>query len=416
MYRQGLGDCFLVSLARASSGPFHMLIDCGVVHGSPDAEAMMNRVARDIAATTGGHLDVVVVSHEHWDHVSGFLQARGVFDGMTIGEVWLPWTEDPADVQAEALQAGRRQGLRALRVVTGRLAGHDAQAARRIRGVIGFCGTSSGPSPCDAIDYLVRHPSRPRVRYHGPGGPPLALAGLDGARVHVLGPPRDRASLQAIGGADASAPTSMRRAMSEIAGGLSLLGAADNPLADDESPDEPGQAFAARYRLSPGQAHGLPFFRTNYLHTRDAWRRIGSDWLGTVEPLALAMDRYANNASLVLALELEPGGPVLLFPGDAQAENWDSWAHYQWPPSPTSVTPVTAADLLRRTVLYKVAHHASDNATPRASGLDLMTSPELVALISVSRTTAEERGWNMPFPPPGTAPSEDPGQGARGRS
>src|SRR3954453_16039863 len=90
MYRQGLGDCFLVPLPRATGGPFHQLIDCGVLAGTPDAEATMTRVARDIAATTGVHLDIVVVSHEHWDHVSGFLQARGVFGGMTIDEVWLP--------------------------------------------------------------------------------------------------------------------------------------------------------------------------------------------------------------------------------------------------------------------------------------------------------------------------------------
>ena len=59
-----------------------------------------------------------------------------------------------------------------------------------------------------------------------------------------------------------------------------------------------------------------------------------------------------------------------------------------------------AEDLLRRTVLYKVGHHASHNATLRARGLELMTDPELVAMIPVDeRVAREKKRWNMPFPP-----------------
>lgn len=36
---------------------------------------------------------------------------------------------------------------------------------------------------------------------------------------------------------------------------------------------------------------------------------------------------------------------------------------------------------LKSTVLYKVSHHGSHNATVRAKGLDLMTHPDLVAMI-----------------------------------
>ena len=31
------------------------------------------RSSADIEAETGGRIDVLVVTHEHWDHVSGFL-------------------------------------------------------------------------------------------------------------------------------------------------------------------------------------------------------------------------------------------------------------------------------------------------------------------------------------------------------
>ena len=42
---------------------------------------------------------MLVVTHEHWDHVSGFVQARDAArpDKLTVGEVWLAWTEKPDD-------------------------------------------------------------------------------------------------------------------------------------------------------------------------------------------------------------------------------------------------------------------------------------------------------------------------------
>ena len=47
-----------------------------------------------------------------------------------------------------------------------------------------------------------------------------------------------------------------------------------------------------------------------------AFSRIGDDWLGAAEQLALDLNSYTNNASLVLAFELSPGGKVLLFAAD----------------------------------------------------------------------------------------------------
>jgi hypothetical protein len=60
---------------------------------------------------------------------------------------------------------------------------------------------------------------------------------------------------------------------------------------------------------------------------------------------------------------------------------------------------VKAQDLLERTVLYKVGHHGSHNATLREKGLELMASGELAAMIPVNRATAEKMEWLMPFPP-----------------
>ena len=46
MYRQGLGDCFLLAFPTAGGGrPYYLLIDCGVLQGTPDATATMKEVA-----------------------------------------------------------------------------------------------------------------------------------------------------------------------------------------------------------------------------------------------------------------------------------------------------------------------------------------------------------------------------------
>ena len=84
MYRQGLGDCFLLTLYKNRSKKSHMLIDCGVFLGTPNGNAIMDKVAENIKEETGGSIDIVVATHEHYDHLSGFNQAREIFDPNRI--------------------------------------------------------------------------------------------------------------------------------------------------------------------------------------------------------------------------------------------------------------------------------------------------------------------------------------------
>ncbi len=104
---------------------------------------------------------------------------------------------------------------------------------------------------------------------------------------------------------------------------------------------------------------------------RDDWRRIDGEWLGSATELALALQSYTNNTSLVLALELGDAGKgdVLLFAADAQVGNWESWQTWQ---CETTARKVTGPDLLKRTIFYKVGHHGSHNATLKEHGVDQM--------------------------------------------
>jgi glyoxylase-like metal-dependent hydrolase (beta-lactamase superfamily II) len=64
----------------------------------------MTTVAKNIAKETGGTLDVVVATHQHTDHLSGFKQARTEFTAMKMKRLWLAWTEEKGSPLAKQIQ------------------------------------------------------------------------------------------------------------------------------------------------------------------------------------------------------------------------------------------------------------------------------------------------------------------------
>jgi|GEM_PF-431089 len=388
MYRHGLGDCFLVTLPGVSARPFHMLIDCGLQMGAPDEAGTMERVAKDIEATTEGRLDIVVVSHDHWNQVSGFALARSVFARVAIGEVWFGWAEDPTDPLAGAVAANRGRHLRGLRALANRLARSSPgdergpALAAELSVPLGFYGPRDGAVGRRAIECLKDHPSGPRVRYGRVGGSAIRLSGSASASAFVLAPSPEKAPSLAN-------PSAL----------LHFLAAAGNPSDGDDEGAVQSDAFDDRYRLSPKRAERLPFFRRRYLADDEAWRRVDRDWMAAGAPLALALDGHGDNLSLALAIEVEPGGAVLLFPGAARTEDWAGWARLNWRRAGVQdEATATGADLLARTALYKVGHHGAARAAPGPEGIGLMTSPDLVAMLSVDQEFAEKSGWRMPEP------------------
>jgi beta-lactamase superfamily II metal-dependent hydrolase len=385
MYRQGLGDSFLLTFP----GGEHVLIDSGVLLGTADAETKMKAVASNVVEETGGKLDVLVATHEHWDHLSGFVQAQDVFAKLDIGEVWLAWTEDPVDELAQELRAHKKRALNAVAAAANHLAGGDPDArasAEQLQGLLGFFGdqaAAGGGSTDAALEWVKGR--KAKVRYLRPGDLLPAL----GLRVFVLGPPHDRALIKR------SDPSKAHPEVYELANtgpSLGLITALEALKSKDETWRQP---FASFYKLGEEDAKEEPLFNACYDSPELDWRTIEYDWLGGAGPLALKLDSDTNNTSLVLAFETAPDGPVLLFPGDAQVGNWLSWETVEF----ADAKDLTSADLLARTVLYKVGHHASHNATLREKGLELMTSRDLTALIPVNREMAKKKKWNMPFPP-----------------
>src|SRR5262245_26245253 len=97
MFRHGLGDCFLLTFDAGGANERHMLIDCGTL-GNKASGVKIADVARHVLETIGsnGKLAVVIATHEHQDHLSGF---NGPMKDLKdrVEQVWLAWTENPQD-------------------------------------------------------------------------------------------------------------------------------------------------------------------------------------------------------------------------------------------------------------------------------------------------------------------------------
>lgn len=389
MYRHGLGDCFLVTLPRRGpSSTFTILIDCGVIQGTPDAKTKMERVFQDILDTTGGKVDLLVVTHEHADHLSGFLQANESFKKLSVDQVWMGWTEDPDDPKARELADRRGQALKALQASRQQLQlGGNAAAAWELGNVLDFFGVAGGGGTThDALEAVRAKVDSPR--YCRPDDPPASFDGVD-ARLYVLGPPTDPAMIRK------TLPSKTHPETYEVVGNgddrLGFLMDTLKPCLDGDQ-DAP---FGPMWQIPFALARDIPFFKTHYWGERaESWRTIDTAWLEGATNLALQLDSLTNNTSLVIAIELG-NGDVLLFAADAQVGSWLSWQSLEWKDGDQVVT---GPELLRRTKVYKVGHHGSHNATLREKGLESM-GPLDVALLPVDKIMAEKKRWSrMPLP------------------
>lgn len=401
MYRQGLGDCFLITLPRENKKPYYLMIDCGVILGTTDAAVKMQNVLKDIATTTGGHIDLLIVTHEHWDHLSGFIQAKDLFAKLTVEKVWFAWTEDPNDELAKKLRADHQAMRMALASACARLrlgVGRESP----IDDLLEFFGAAGQGTTGDALK-IVKNACKD-IRFCRPEDPPVDLEGVD-ARLFVLGPPHDEKKIMSFNPSKSHPETY----------GLAAVNV--NKLALASSAGDLDAPFDLITQIPFEAAQQMPFFQAHYwgedldarqeeaadsaektgfesrTESDQSWRRIDGDWLDISSSLALQLDSATNNTSLVLAIELGDG-KVLLFAADAQVGNWLSWQDLSWS---VGGKTITGPDLLGRTILYKAGHHGSHNATLREKGLEMMSNLEM-ALIPVDHEMALKKRWgNIPL-------------------
>jgi hypothetical protein len=346
MYNVGFGDCFLLTFHYAPPlKDQHILIDFGSVSGSVN----MQEIAGQIRDACGGKLYAVVATHRHRDHISGFSDAGGKQSpGAIIASckpevVVQPWTENP-EAGADATSAPllkKNQPANPLHLFFASMNAMQAYAQAVVDAAPLWRGADGRPL---AIEKLAanntKNPDAVRnLRTMGKRQPRFlqydSSSGLEdnkllpGVKVRVLGPPAlKQQNLKKY------AKQSDEYWLATKFWGLQQRAAAAAGTFD---------LFprAARYGKGPKPLHTRWFID----HAESALKK-------NALAIVTILDKFLNNTSLILLFEVK--GKKLLFPGDAQLENW------QWALSQDGIP-----DLLKDVDVYKVGHHGSRNATPK---------------------------------------------------
>lgn len=352
MYDAGFGDAFLITVGSGASR-WRMLVDCGVhPHGRsrPIAETV-GLVLADLTGPDGvARVDVIVATHRHADHIVGFADDR--WAQVQVGEVWLPYVEDPDDPVARRLQHGLAAAAEQVAALAAAGSGRPSSAratalalAANARGNERARLRLTGGTHAESGERLG-FASRPTIRYlPALDGPEVAVARA-GVRVHALGPSRDDAFL---------------RRMNPPAGKAWLGGL-------DPAGDAPGSwlPFADRYVTTLEALKARQECRPllSQRKKREGLRRLSDD---QVLVAASRLESWCNNTSLFLVVEV--GDEVLVLPGDAQQ---GAWEHV--------LADEGNVALLGATTFYKVSHHGSHNGTPRRFVEEVLPEPSFAML------------------------------------
>jgi len=346
-YQVGFGDCFLLRFVYPDGVNRHVLIDFGTV-GMPDGidkAGQMLKIANDIKDKCAGKLQVLVATHRHADHISGFAPTKNgkgpgdIIRALEPDVVLQPWTEQPdlpedataplASAHVQALAGMNQVALKLTRHLDSRPKGLAPDLTRRL----GFLGENNIANK-GSVNNLIAMGQRPgakAVYAHFGTEDPLAEA-LPGIATRVLGPPTVEQSAKVRRQAR-SDPEYWLRQPDLLFGADAGAGAEATASPFPDAPHEPGSKLPQSTRWIANRVR----------------KARGDQWLSIVT----ALDKAMNNTSLILLFEA--GGKKLLFPGDAQIENW----RY-------ALSKPEVVELLGSVDLYKVGHHGSLNATPKS--------------------------------------------------
>jgi hypothetical protein len=341
-YNVGFGDCFLLTFSYAGARDRNVLIDFGSTQRAKQGPTGgMLAIARQIEADCGGKLELVVATHRHADHLSGFAGEPGaVIRSLEPEVVVQPWTEDPTlDPNARAPAGpGHARALVArlsdMQAVASSVLGElprlraSPEVPAAMTAELQFLGETNLAN-AEAVRNLQTMGLRPPV--FASFGTKLPIARLlPGVKITVIGPPTleqsDAVARQRDKDKDQFWHLRARRDANARARG-------PRPLFPD--------AVATG---SPPQEARWVIPKVDAMHA------------GELLAIVRSLDDALNNTSLILLFEVM--GEVLVFPGDAQIENW-SYALFE------ARNRRAIHNRLERACFYKVGHHGSLNATPK---------------------------------------------------
>ncbi len=389
MYNVGFGDCFLISFPT-KKGMRRMLVDCGSMGKANLSIADIARqVIADVTDANGkAAIDVVVATHRHRDHVSGF--AAKEWRDVDVHEVWMPWTEDPNDPSARKIRNGQTSfamGMQKQLAATAsplvakklmavaedmeldatdlfsmarnKRGGPPALAARNA--FLALNAASNPEAMATLHDGFAGSPERfflPEKTGDKPRARSFSSDRLPSVKISILGPSRDLKVMRSLEPPDG-------QSYFRLASGEAASANGEAPFAR-EWVVQKGSKSIAHLKLDPGDLKALEEAAA-----------------GDMDALAAANDGKLNGTSLVLVVEFE--GVHLLLAGDAQ---WGTWE--------AAVNDPEWNTLLSKTRFFKVGHHGSHNASPKklVDGL-LGKRGDMLAMVS----TRQFGSWDIPREP-----------------
>lgn len=343
MYRIGFGDFFLLTVPT-KNGSQHILIDCGVHAGNIKT---MDACVKDLIKETGRKLALVIATHYHADHLSGFASHYEDFAQFEVGAVWITNRLDPNNKEAAKFRAQLASVANQLTLRLGaRTDPASKQAFDKVQNALGAkeSGEKEGSNE-KALRLLTEgFKNRPKPLYYQGGDEPVLPEVLKGAiTAQLLGPaPKDSGGIFA----DADNKNAQYLAAAAIEG---------VPETESLKPFEKDwPATAKDYHPKAFEAYGGSHAGLEkVLH-------------GSQPDVLLAMtdvlDGTLNNQSLVILFICQ--GKKLLFVGDAQWGNWSYWLYGKKVTDADPGITENAKEILGSIDFYKVGHHGSTNANP----------------------------------------------------
>jgi hypothetical protein len=361
MYQVGFGDCFLVTCSYPrplSDGrrERQLLFDFGSTHNPRGQDLDMAEVASRIATDCHGKLDVVITTHRHKDHISGFAndQAAAIIEHLEPALIVQPWTENPKAASSATGPVGRESK----RLLTALAAG-DRFAADLTQSVLRRPRGLRGDLIELAVDQLRNAKASNRLNtwaserdgeYLYAGSASKISQVVPGLEVEVLGPPTVDQHPDVVNQRSRDPEYWMLyRGLVQSSGLSSLLGSHDTGSEDDADDSE---QIGQQPGIAPDSLLAIPAGPARWLATR-----LQRQQLHSLQRIVRDLDDALNNTSLLLLLTV--GSRRLLFPGDAQIESWRYTLQ-------TLDRDTRLRQRLADVDLYKVGHHGSRNATPRS--------------------------------------------------
>lgn len=358
VYDVGLGDCIYVRIpgeGGANKDAFHLLIDCGTWSSEKLLSIALDNLASELPVAEDGQrkrLDLVVVTHEHKDHIGGF--DPKLWTTFDVGKVWMNCAMNPRHPDAGKTRKVRKlaeQGMASLAALAPWL-------NPRVAELISVFEIGNAGAIKTLRHALLAEGQEPDYVFAGQSNADLGIELHPEAAIEILAPEFefDRFYL------GQAAQTALK----------GIIGAAAFEAVDDEAAEDPAILPATTADTLPTNVGPATF--------RALRARMQSKALAFAE----LDSKLKNNSSVVLLITWK--GKRLLFVGDAE---WHGRVKPQKMNGSWNVMWQERKTLLGKPVDFlKIGHHGSENATPwdMGSGYRTEEADILDAILPLPKT------------------------------